>query len=220
MKNSIALAAVVAVSLASVGHASPFTITYGVGGTPNVPGAALETLNGLNPAYLTLGSDAHLVTGANYGVAYVPPFYSGATAAYFGESPNNGLDQSQYLAIFRNGSAAFEFPSEQQYFGLLWASIDEGNYLAFYDNQDNLIGTITGYDFPAGIRHDVGLQGTLYVNIVSTVPFMKVVANSTAYSFEIDDVAYAAVAPVPEPAGGLLTAAGVLCWGFLRRRKS
>jgi hypothetical protein len=62
----------------------------------------------------------------------------------------------------------------------------------------------------------------VYVNISSTLPFNKVIATSTQYAFEFDNVAYNPT-PVPEPttmiAGALLLLPfGASTLRVLRRR--
>ena len=68
------------------------------------------------------------------------------------------------------------------YFGLLWGSVDNYNTLSFY-NGSTLIGTITGADITPTATGDQGVNGTFYVNLVSTTPFDRVVATSSQYAF-------------------------------------
>ena len=116
------------------------------------------------------------------------------------------------------------FASQQQYFGLLWGSIDLYNTLSFY-NGNTLVGALTGGQVLAGANGDQGVNGTLYVNINSTLSFDRVVATSSEYAFELDNIAYSAdPAPVPEPstyfAGALLALVfGVQGVRSLRSRK-
>ncbi len=223
----ISIASILALSAPGMAKASPLTVTSAIGGVPTVSGAALENFNEPSPSILTLSGAASLETGPSFGIIdgglYVPPYFSGSTAAFFGESPANGYDSSQFVAVADGGSARLSFTTPQNYFGLLWGTVDGGaggvgtNYLTFYDNKNNVIGTISGADIFPFAPGGTDVNGTAYVNITSTVPFSKVVATSTQPSFEFDDVAYA---QVPEPASGVLFGAGLCLLGFGLRRKS
>ena len=188
------------------------------GGIPTLAGPTLETFNGTQPAFLTLGGTAFITTGPNYSVAYVPPFFSGSQAAYFGEAPASGLDTSKYVVVEAAASATFNFSTPQSYFGLMWGFVDANNTLSFYDSANNLLGSINGNQIPASVGGGVGAHGTSFVEAFSTAPFSKVVATATINSFEIDDVVYAQT--VPEPASGLLLTAGLVGLGYFSRRKS
>jgi len=215
---SISIASILALSAPDIAKAQLY-VTSAIGGIPTVSGASLENFDEPTPSILTLSGSAYLVTGVNYRVAYVPPNFSGSTAAFFGESPTSGSDSSQYVTVWGGGSATLSFATPQHYLELLWGTIGAGDCLTFYDSANNVIGTVFGNNVPgAPLDGFNNPNDTLYVDITSTTAFSSVVATETAFpSFEFDDVAYALV--VPEPASSVLFSAGLCTLGFALRRK-
>src|ERR1039458_6717129 len=94
---SIAIASILTLSAPSIAKAQ-FNITAQVGGVPTVSGATLENFDEPSPSILTLSGSASLMTGTH--VNEMPPCFSGSTAAFFGESPVSGYDNSQYVAVY------------------------------------------------------------------------------------------------------------------------
>lgn len=148
------------------------------------------------PATVSFGYDGQAVIGSVNNV-YAQPF--GATGQYLTSGkvvPNDSR---------ANANATLSFGTDHTYIGLLWGSIDTYNTLTFYNNGSpigngtteaqvtgpNVVAALGLVDFPYGNQSDAG---TRYVNIVSTLPFDKVVATSSEYAFELDRVAV-----VPEP---------------------
>ena len=207
---------IMAVSTPILTNAQLYT-TATIGGVPSVSGATLETLNEPSPPFLTLSGGANLVTGSAGG-SFAAPFFSGSTAAFFGESPAFGADGTQYVVVGSTAKATFSFPSSQNYFGLLCGSLDADNSLTFYDTANNVIGTVYGSTIPPVTYYgDQGVGGTFYINITSTIPFSKVEASNSGDSTEFDDVAYAMV--VPEPTSSALIGAGLCTVAALGLRR-
>jgi hypothetical protein len=69
--------------------------------------------------------------------------------------------------------------------------VDTYNTLSFYRADNSLIDTITGTQVDAAANGDQGANGTFYVNINSTDAFTYVIATSSSYAFEFDNVAIA-----------------------------
>ncbi len=164
---------------------------------------------------------AQVVNGSQSG-AYAAPYLSGANGDEFGLPNYVGDDPSNYLTTGTVGSSVtLDFSGNQQYLGLLWGSVDLYNTLQFFSGN-TLVGTIAGGAINATATGDQGLNGTFYVNINSDLPFDSVVATSTNFAFEFDNVAYSAN-QVPEPASLIvwsvlgLSVAGA---GWWRRRKA
>ena len=216
-------------------NAGVVVANFGVGGAPT-SGVFYETFESLplgstggtlaNGLSISFQPNAQVVQGSLSG-QYAAPFLSGANGAGFGLDGVTGPDPSKYLAAgnssTNNGaSITFTFDVGQQYFGLLWGSVDDFNTLTFYDEFDNVISVITGTDAvtSANDNGDQGVNGTFYVNLTSDVEFYKVVATSSQSTFEIDNVAFGADIPsVPEPASLAMLGLGLLGVGAVTRRR-
>jgi hypothetical protein len=107
-------------------------------------------------------------------------------------------------------------PGQTQYLGLLWGSVDTYNTLSLYDGS-TLVGVVTGSQIAASADGNEGASGTYYVNITSTQNFDTVVASSSQYAFEFDNVAYNPT-PLPEPVSLGLLGLGIAGLGATRRR--
>jgi len=150
---------------------------------------------------------------------YAAPWLSGGNGSGFaagGLDQANGVDRTEYLTTGL-GEAILNFGSDASlnYFGLLWGSIDNYNTLRFYYGN-TLIDTVTGTDVFAGANGDQGMNGTMYVNIDTSAAFNRVVASSSQYAFEFDNVAYKSV-----PDGGMtfaLLGMSLISLSWLRRK--
>jgi hypothetical protein len=169
---------------------------------------------------VSFSPDAQAVSGSSS--QFAEPYLSGDNGTAFGQNALTGPDGSQYITSGSNGdgttssAATLLFNSPQEYLGLLWGSVDLYNTLEFY-NGSTLVGSITGGDVNAVANGDQGANGTYYVNINSSLPFDSVVAVSTQYAFEFDNVAYAGGQANPSAVG--LTIApepgSLLVWSLL-----
>lgn len=130
-KNAgLLLAASLGLALAGVSkpvQASPLTITPSVTGP--ISGVIYDNLNSntANPA-VTFTGNANYVTGASP-YNYAPPVLSNGDGVLFGNA--NGVDASRYIAVDGGGAAKLSFNSLNNYFGLLWGSVDTFNTLSF-----------------------------------------------------------------------------------------
>ncbi|MDQ3185184.1 MAG: PEP-CTERM sorting domain-containing protein [Pseudomonadota bacterium] len=178
---------------------------------------------GINVAFSGMG--AGTASLPNMAGLYAAPFISGSNGVPFANLQTNGPDTTQYLTT-GIGQITLQLDQPNQYFGLLWGSVDDYNTLSFY-NGTTLLFNFTGLDVDGLANGNQGAAGTLYVNINSDTPFDRVVASSTGYGFEFDNVALAVnpansigVSPVPEPETYAMLLAGLAMVGAMVRRRT
>jgi len=199
-------------------------VSASVGGAPtgvsyaNFDNLPLGNAGGIsNGITVSFTSDGQAVQGSLSGY-YAAPYLSNNNGTLFGD-PNNGPDATTYLTT-GVGSVTLTMPGQEKYLGLLWGSVDAYNTLSLYEGS-TLIGSVTGTDVTSNANGDQGQFGTFYVNIASTESFDKVVATSSSYAFEFDNVAYNSSA-VPEPTSFVLALAGgigLLTYQQMRRKR-
>lgn len=236
----LVLAGVAAMGLGMSSAQAALSIVSSVGGAPdgairfNFDGLALGSASGSpRPATSVVGGtvisvtttpNAQVVSGGSPGV-YAAPFLSGGNGDGFGAGGTDqpdGADATRYITAGSTGAAAgaqviMDLGFDAKYFGILWGSVDTYNTLSFYDGN-TLVGTISGSQVTPAATGDQGANGTYYVNINSTVAFDRVVATSTQFAFEFDNVALSA-APIPAPAALGLFGLGLLGLGLARRKQ-
>lgn len=227
---SAAAALAGATLLASTADAAIISATATIGGAPT--GVTLDNLDSIplgsgggtsnTGIIITFTGTGGAVQGSSSGL-YAAPVLSGSNGIGFGNPSGNqpnGVDTTTYLTAggTSTSSATLILPIDVKYFGLLWGSVDNYNTLELYYN-DTLIGSITGTDITPVPTGDQTADGTYYVNITSDTFFNKVVAKSSNYAFEFDDVAYNPTIPSPEPITLSLFGAGLAGLGLVRRRR-
>ncbi|MEO8810730.1 MAG: hypothetical protein ABI386_10845 [Rhodanobacter sp.] len=211
--------------------ASATTISGTVGGVPggadiyenfdSVPlgGNTYTTANGVT---VTFGNDGQAVKDAAGGL-YAAPFLSGGNGLHFG-SQGDGPDATTYLTsgstdANSGANVTLALVGPTRYMGLLWGSVDAYNTLTFYNGTAE-VGHFTGADVTAAANGDQGVNGTFYVNINLSNSFTSVVATSTKYAFEFDNVAFSAKPlGVPEPGTVGVFLLGLLLVGSAYRLK-
>jgi len=227
--RAILAAAILPLTLLPQAARATITVAATVGGSPtgtnytNFDGISLGNAGGTsNGIGVSFSGDGQVVQGAMSGL-YAAPYLSSSNGILFGDSTIAGTDSTPYLSS-GTGSVTLNLPSPQTYIGMLWGSVDLYNTLTFY-NGSTQVGQITGGTVNPGANGDQGINGTYYVNITSDTSFNKVVASSSQYAFEFDNVALSGASlqngdPVPEPASLALWAAAGLAGLLSARRRN
>jgi hypothetical protein len=209
--NKLQLTSIVVAALAAsqMAQAALTVVSTVAGGAPS--GTTKYDFNGLalgsgtqivGDLTVSFAPNGQVVLGNDGPSTYAEPYFTGANDTGFGGT--TGVDGTKYITT-GVGSATLAFGTPLTYMGLVWGSVDDYNALDIYSGA-TLLGTVVpGVDFVVPVGGFQGAGGSTWVDISSPVPFNKVVARSTNYAFEFDNVATIAV---PEPstyvAGALL----------------
>jgi hypothetical protein len=196
-----------------------------VAGTTSVAHAAIQTTftDGLNTQVYgatTFDFDRSVPTEYTGDGWILPSSFPGVAAAPAGDS-------TPFLSVAFPHAAGTELftaaPGQSyNYFGLYWGSIDDYNWITFY-NGTTALGTITGNDvIKAGTQlgDQTSPGSNRYVNFyLQDQLFDRVEFGTTNYAFESDNHAYARV-DVPEPSMITLVAAALGAMFLMRRRRT
>ena len=212
-------------------------LTASVGGVPTGSGLNYESFDSCvlfatpcTPSSLlsvVLTPNAMVVNGSQPGL-YAAPYISNSNGSLFGDPTISGQDTTNFLTTGSDGAMAgaavtLNFTNSQRYLGLLWGSVDAYNTLTFYSGLNGtggVVDTFAGGQISgvAGTGNCVGGNqgsvGTCYVNINLSSPFMSVIATSSDYAFEFDNVAFSTnTIGVPEPGVVSMFLLGLLLLG-------
>jgi hypothetical protein len=188
---------------------------------------------------VSFSGDAGIVQGSlldHYAAPYISG-YNGIGFGLGGSSQPNGPDTTPYLTsgaygpapaatgLYPDAHLTLSLPGMDNYFGLLWGTVDDFNSIGFYHGAA-LVATLTGAAVKALPLGSLGVEGTNYVNFTSATGFDHIVFTSRQWAFEFDNISfgpiisdYAALPtdlPIDEPGGLLLFGAALLALASLR----
>jgi hypothetical protein len=213
------LALLLGTSVLSLSAHAALTVSTAAGAAP----AGVHYVNFDDMSYQNPVSGGVSVTftpnsGLNIGAA---PYLTNSNGLPFGDATVSGPDATQFL--FSGSPVTLGMPGEEHYFGILWGSVDAINSLSFYAADGTLVGVVSGNDVAPAAHGSWESDGTVYVNVDSSLGFTSVVVDSGGGLFEFDNVAYNATVPtvssVPEPTGATLLLGGLLAGSVLARKR-
>ncbi len=199
-------AAMLVAGMTSVAHAAIQT-TFTNGLTTEVEGATTYDFNtGAKPAGYS--GDGWILPSSVPGFAAAP---AGDSTPFLSVAFPHAAGTELFTAAPGQG---------YNYFGLYWGSMDDYNWLTFY-NGSTAIATITGSDvIKAGTQlgDQMSSGSNRYVNFLLDQTYDRIEFGTDNYAFESDNHSFASVA-VPEPSMFTLAAAALAAMFFMRRRR-
>jgi hypothetical protein len=144
--------------------------------------------------------------------------YSGTSGIYMGNVTGitaapwtpTGIESRNYFATQPGGAITINYAQNQQYFGIMWGSVDSYNSLSFYNNNQ-LVESVSGRDVTRNPNGSQAATGTYFANFnfTSDASFNRVVFSSSTPAFEFNMIAYStqtqAITPTQVAAAGPLT---------------
>lgn len=125
--------------------------------------------------------------------------YSGTSGIYMGNVTGitaapwtpSGIETRNYFSTQPRGDITFNYAQRQQYFGIMWGSVDTYNSLTFY-NGHRVVHEVSGRDVTRAPNGNQAATGTYFVNFNFSADsaFTRVVANSSTPAFEFNMIAY------------------------------
>jgi hypothetical protein len=125
--------------------------------------------------------------------------YSGTSGIYMGNVAGitaapwtpTGVESRNYFATQPRGDITISYGQNQQYFGIMWGSVDSYNTLSFYNN-DRLVEQVSGRDVTSNPNGNQAAKGTYFANFNfnGDTAFNRVVFASSTPAFEFNMIAF------------------------------
>lgn len=143
--------------------------------------------------------------------------YSGTSGIYMGNVAGvtaapwtpTGIETRNYFATQPGGAITINYAQNQQYFGIMWGSVDSYNTLSFYNNNQ-LVDSVSGRDVTLNPNGSQAATGTYFANFNFNggTAFNRVVFSSSSPAFEFNMIAFStqtqAITPTQVAAAGVL----------------
>jgi hypothetical protein len=125
--------------------------------------------------------------------------YSGTSGIYMGSVAGltaapwtpTGVETRNYFSTQPKGDITISYGQNQQYFGIMWGSVDGYNTLSFYNN-DRLVEQVSGRDVTSNPNGNQAAKGTYFANFNfnGDATFNRVVFTSSSPAFEFNMIAF------------------------------